>query len=381
MNTEPSKTPYKFESLDNAHLADLVLPILAGDAALPAAPPVPLQKPAKDHSAALRQCPAPGQGVHNWIMAAGWDAKNGGLTVEEAGQAILKSMTREPGQGEIEQALKKVYEAASVEVFSTPIKADYEPDKLEALAAKGINFSERDLLKRSPIRPDNCTTIDFLLALYAPGERVAILSDQRRRECTIWGRPESGAPYDARELDAFKSPLEGMGVWFLANPVTGEWHEVQRLISERNPKGMTLRAEECLTSYRFMLIESDEAPADLWIKAIVQLPLPIVSIATSGGRSVHALIKVDADTPEDWDEAKTRIGGALVRLGACKGSLSLVRLTRLPGCYRAEKDGWQRLLYLNPKADGTPISNLPEQRHIGDVDAADAMEGISDDAH
>jgi hypothetical protein len=378
MKDDSSRKPFKLESLDNAHLADLVLPSITGDGPLPAVPASPLQKPANDQGVTLRPCPAPGHGVHNWIMAAGWDAKKSGLSAEEAVRAIFKAITREPGQGEIEEALKRVYESTSVEIFSTPIKAEYEPDKLETLAAKAINFSERDLLRRSLIRPDTCSTIDFLRALYAPGERVAILSDQRRRECTIWACTQSVTACEASELDGFKKPAEGMGVWFLANPVTGEWHYIQRLVSERNPMGMTLRAEECLTSYRFMLIESDEAPTDLWIKAIVQLPLPIVSIATSGGRSVHALVKVDAASPEEWDGVKAKIGPALVRLGACKGSLSLVRLTRLPGCYRAEKDGWQRLLYLNPNADGTPICNLPNQRHIDEADSADSMEGISD---
>ena len=33
---------------------------------------------------------------------------------------------------------------------------------------------------------------------------------------------------------------------------------------------------------------------ELWLKILVQLPIPIVAIYSSGKKSVHALIKVDA---------------------------------------------------------------------------------------
>ena len=66
--------------------------------------------------------------------------------------------------------------------------------------------------------------------------------------------------------------------------------DIPRLVSEHNPTGRTRRAEESLTDYRHLLIESDEVDPSLWLSVLVQLPLPILSIVTSGKRSIHALI-------------------------------------------------------------------------------------------
>ena len=57
-----------------------------------------------------------------------------------------------------------------------------------------------------------------------------------------------------------------------------------------------------------------------------------------------------------WDALIQRVKPALVTLGADPGALSAVRLTRLPQARRGERV--QRLLYLNPAPDGTPILQL-----------------------
>ncbi len=46
-------------------------------------------------------------------------------------------------------------------------------------------------------------------------------------------------------------------------------------------------------------------------------------------------------------------------LGADDGAMTAVRLTRLPQCYRAEKDRWQELYFLNPTPTPAPIFELP----------------------
>ena len=65
------------------------------------------------------------------------------------------------------------------------------------------------------------------------------------------------------------------------------------------------------------------------------------------------LLSLDAASKADWDAQVRAIKPVLVTLGADPGALSAVRLTRLPQAKRGDRV--QRLLYLNPKADGTPI--------------------------
>ena len=172
--------------------------------------------------------------------------------------------------------------------------------------------------------------------------------------------PIQAFPYDARALNEFREGASD-GVWFLSNPCDGVFRDIPRLVSEHNPTGRTRRAEENLTDFRHLLIESDEVDPGLWLAALVQIPLPILSIVTSGKRSIHALVRTDCHTPGQWEALiDNKWKSRLIRLGACQSSTSAVRLTRLPCCRRESENAEQKLLFLNPNPDFTPICELPE---------------------
>jgi hypothetical protein len=83
-------------------------------------------------------------------------------------------------------------------------------------------------------------------------------------------------------------------------------------------------------------------------------------VVDSGGSSVHALFRIDAESKAQWDEVvRTRFKGPLTVLGADPQAMTAVRLTRLANCWRGEKRKLQRLLYLNDSANDTPICELP----------------------
>jgi len=176
------------------------------------------------------------------------------------------------------------------------------------------------------------------------------------------------------------------GCWFLAQPVDGRYHPNPRSLDEEGNPKLSRRSEESVMSWRFLVIESDEAPLGLWLAALAKLPLRIAAIYTSGGRSIHALVRVDAKTKEHWDAIKNDCFGQhapagrfLISNGADKGVLSAVRLTRLPGAWRQGKftkqDGkrvyvkfprpqQQKLLYLNPRPDATPLVDHLAKRDV-----------------
>ena len=237
--------------------------------------------------------------------------------------------------------------------------------------------------------------------LYKPGENVLVFDvfeSQGRLVCEC-----VEPPYDAGGLDHLVNGCKD-GVWFLGNPVDGKYHPNPRLGGKRSR-----RSEESITAWRYLLLESDEAdPAD-WLAILVQLPLRIASICTSGGRSIHALVRVDAESKADWDAKARQLKPLMIILGACPGSITAVRLTRRPGCSRMQ-DGppppddapvrkrwvdeplqfdehgdpiwtpssqscqpppnpWtggnlQELLYLNPDPDTTPIKDRPTRQQI-----------------
>lgn len=161
----------------------------------------------------------------------------------------------------------------------------------------------------------------------------------------------------------------------MCNPVDGEFRWMEEGGSDPH---WSRRYWECLTSYRYMVIESDTAAAKDWVRAVVQMPLRIAAIYTSGGsdasrpskQSVHVLIRLDARDKEEWEMCKAEMKEPLIRLGADKQCMSAVRLTRLPGCWRLRdkkdvaftKPRAQKLLWLDPAPSMRPIASAPVVR-------------------
>jgi hypothetical protein len=307
----------------------------------------------------LPPCPAPGDGVHSWILAAAWAGRKNGFSADSTIIAIRAAISRPPRFREVEEAVRKVFNTEPQTTFCAPIKANFDPAALDQLAEKLPEFTEEDLTARSPVRPESCTSATFLKHLFQAGEKVAVFTRMTAQPELLWECPEYHRSFDAEELECVADPVAGAGVWFLANPVSGNVQAVPRLASERNPHGLTLRAEENATTFRYLVLESDNTLVGQWIKALAQIPLPLSSIVTSGGRSIHALVRIDASDADEWKTIKARIAPALVTLGADPSAMTTVRLTRLPFCFRRENNEWQRLLFLNPAPTSNPICHMP----------------------
>lgn len=260
-----------------------------------------------------------------------------------------------------------------------PKRPPYAPHKLASFAARcPFSITPAWLAARSPVpvpeTQGTATATAFLDALFNPGERVLIFTREYSQGDFVHRAGDGSYRLaDRPGVSAVPSPLpEGgpLGVWFLAAPVTGRWEvNAQNRAADGSPK-KGRRHGACVTAWRFMVLESDEAPAELWLRALVQLPFPIVAAYTSGGRSIHALVRVDAAGKESWDALRDDMAPILCPLGADPAAMTAVRLSRLPGTLRhgsRGKDGkpysfpeprLQRLLWLNPHAPGCPILDL-----------------------
>lgn len=235
-------------------------------------------------------------------------------------------------------------------------KPTFQADKLAKFAAKLDGIDAPWFAARSPKCPWNRTPASFLHSLYLPGEKVVIFDTYKSQGQAVWTCKEP--PFNANELNHFTTGREH-GVWFLNQPVSGEHADTGTLNADGTPH-LSRRSYRTVTAWRYAVLESDKADPAHWLAAVAQLPLPIASITTSGGKSIHALVRIDADTKEQWDGIIDAMEPALVTLGADPGALTAVRLTRLPCCRREEKDQWQKLLYLNPSPDETPIADKRE---------------------
>ena len=202
----------------------------------------------------------------------------------------------------------------------------------------------RFLAERSPVPVDGQDSASVLRHLYArgSGEKVLIFTDMKSQGQFEWEADRSDF-IQHRHL-----PTGNDGVWFLPQPVSGGFFP-----NPRTDGNLSRRSEEAVTAWRYAVLESDEADADDWLRCLVQMPFRIASICESGGRSIHALVQLDAASKADWDRVMLPIKPLLITLGADRGALSAVRLTRLPQAMRGAR--CQRLLYLNPQPNGMPI--------------------------
>lgn len=231
-----------------------------------------------------------------------------------------------------------------------PPKPTFNPETLKRVANKvsGIEDVIRFLSERSPVRVESQDSASVLRHLYAraSGEKVILFNVMESQGQFVW---------DAANSDVIQNqhlPTGKDGVWFLPQPVDGEFHENPRLENK-----LSRRSEEAVTSWRYVVLESDEADADDWLRCLVQMPFRIACICESGGRSIHALVRIDAASKADWDRVMLPIKPVLITLGADRGALSAVRLSRLPQAMRGER--CQRLLYLNPQPNGVPFFQQP----------------------
>jgi hypothetical protein len=229
-------------------------------------------------------------------------------------------------------------------------KATFQPDKLDLVASVIGGVTAEYLESRSKFTCWNRTPAGVLHKLYRPGEKIVVFNVYVSQGCEVWEHP--GPAGDLSTLDYLQTGQQS-GVWFMAQPTDGLYHPNPREGHDSR------RSEESVTSWRYFLIESDHAPKGTWLRAVVQMPLRIAAIYDSGGDSVHVLVRVDAQSKAEWDATVRDIQPDLVTLGACSGSLSAVRLTRLPNCMREQKGQLQRLLYLDDAPDGEPICNKP----------------------
>lgn len=242
--------------------------------------------------------------------------------------------------------------------------------------------------RRSAVDVERVETGEFLNHLYQPGERVLIFTDQRSQGDFLW--VASGPALVAanatggdegpeqklrggfrlsqdRNLRAVASALpKGSkdGVWFLVQPVTGLWAVKADTTIEQGERSVqgkwTRRSQQNVTAWRYFVLESDELDAALWGRVLANLSMPIAAIYTSGGRSIHALVKFEVGSKALWDLLRNQIRQLVCPIGADPAALTAVRLSRAPGCKRGDR--MQELLYLNPNPDHRPLRLLPELR-------------------
>jgi KaiC/GvpD/RAD55 family RecA-like ATPase len=135
-------------------------------------------------------------------------------------------------------------------------------------------------------------------------------------------------------------PYGRAGAWFRPNPCKAQGSGTAGSVTDSD-----------VVSYPFLLLESDILPFEVQFALYSKFKLPIAAVLLSGGVSVHAWVRLDAENQDDYSVKSRRILAALAPFGIDQGNKNPSRLSRLPGATRmiqATGDGIQKLLWLNP---------------------------------
>lgn len=195
--------------------------------------------------------------------------------------------------------------------------------------------SESILVPEVLLPPENYNAkrdiITFLETLFAPDEYVGYVTMARQIKNKFV--PLNRGVYnvlmgelieqlkspDCDLFDVFKYICPDAGAWVRINPLDGKG------VSDVN-----------VTAFRYVLVESDTISVSKQIELLRQLQLPIATLTYSGGKSVHAVVKVDAP---DYKVYRKRV---MTVFEVCDASGLMVdrananpsRLSRLPGFQR-----------------------------------------------
>lgn len=216
---------------------------------------------------------------------------------------------------------------------------------------RGFRCNEHEIFEASPVKPSDDFTQDGILLvsrLFEPEEQVNFVTKFKMSPTQHGERPVPGGYGETmRASDLVKDwtfsgmPESDCGGWLRMNPMDGNG------VADAN-----------VTAFRHILLEFDNIPVELQLSLFARLPLPISTILTSGGKSIHAWVRADCLDETNYRDNSTMLLRMLERFGLDGKNKNPSRLSRLPGVVRkigSSGDGRQRLLYLNPR---------PEQKAI-----------------
>ncbi|HTX14748.1 MAG TPA: hypothetical protein VMD77_05585 [Candidatus Baltobacteraceae bacterium] len=289
---------------------------------------------------ALRNLPeSGGGGCHQALLSAANIGRKAGVSPDEIARDLAAHVhgSREVSETEIAEAVATAFRddpAAWRRPTLPPRKIDGKK-LLDTFLKRGAGFTEDRIRAASPIRIPSDPKLHaslVLQTLYDPTDVLYIGMKNGLHSINI--AAEWAARFERRG---------SLLPHIIPNPLTG-----QQGLAKNGQK--SFRADSCVKRFRFATSEHDQLERQQQVEFWAGSPLPIAALIDSGGKSIHGWVLIDALDADDWtrrveDELFSYLRPVGID-GSCKNE---ARLSRIPGHFRAEKQRWQRLLYLNPE--------------------------------
>jgi len=188
------------------------------------------------------------------------------------------------------------------------------------------------------------STADVLLNCFKDEDVICITNEAGQTEDGKWFPASKGIFITRAEwLTKFFGPGAPRGKHF-AESEQGAWIRI-------NPftKDDFSGTDSSVASYRHVLVEFDKKSKDEQLSIFHQSNLPISLLVDSGGKSVHAWVRVDAADKTQWEERRNTIYEYLADHEPDPQNKNPSRWSRLGGVKRGENE--QRILAFNVGAD------------------------------
>jgi hypothetical protein len=246
--------------------------------------------------------------------------------------------TRIVTRQEIQDAINKAFTSETPRRMAPRVVVDGKK-LLSAILERGADFTEAELLDASPVRIDWAVERDgteTLLRLYAPDEKLFIGAKRDAGMRQVQTVSEWIRCFERGDIPEHMVP----------NPLTGD-------VGPTRDGKPSYRADACVKRFAFAVLEFDTLPRWQQIQFWAGVKLPIATLIDSGGKSIHAWVRIDARDSVEWTErVEEKLFDALGAVGIDRTCKNESRLSRTPGHLRDGKRP-QRILYLAP--EGRPV--------------------------
>lgn len=210
-------------------------------------------------------------------------------------------------------------------------------DEISNARADGVVVDAHWLDARELHIPDEWNPADqlmrYLRALFEPDEYVAYVTksfmdkDKMRPSKGNFDRTSEQLIAELETCDGDLGKVLGdydpdVGAWICFNPVNGHG-----------------RSNDDVTDYRYALVESDDMELEKQAAIVRQLELPCAALVYSGGKSLHAIVKVDAGSLSEYKKRVDYLYSVCQKNGLTldQQNRNPSRLSRMPGVMRKGK--------------------------------------------
>jgi RecA-family ATPase len=183
----------------------------------------------------------------------------------------------------------------------------------------------------------------FLSTLHAPDDHI----------CITWpidGDPRQDKVYTVEEWQRIEAEhpecfSHADGIWYVVNPLKDCEFKEDGKFSPRNKLNVAkfkyalleLDADKVLSAEDMKKPELVLAEKERQYAYFVESNLPIAALYDSGGKSIHAVLRIDAKDQAEFDARVARIYEYAAKApGLDSGRKSSAQLSRLPGAFRGE---------------------------------------------